>query len=410
MSTAGHRAGARGATDAGRDRSARQLLRLIEGGAAGLTSAQREVARAGSYEQFLNALGVAVYVTDRHGVITFYNDAAADFWGRRPALGESWCGSLRLYWPDGRLMEHSECPMAIALRENRPVRGHEAIAERPDGSRVWFVPYPTPLADENGEMVGAVNVLVDVTDRRMAEDALRATAHALHVSNAVKDEFLGLVSHELRTPVTTIVGNAQLLRDRSTRMSEDDRRSMLNDISTDAERLRGLVENLLLLTRLESGHSADTEPQILAHVVRKSIERYSARQPSRRIELDSEPRHVIVDADRAYLEMLLENLLSNADKYSPVGSVIEVIVRTAGSDAHVLVLDRGIGVETDDAARIFAPFYRSEQARMQAAGVGIGLSVCRRVAESLGGRIWVQPREGGGTEFGFALPLAPAPA
>jgi len=409
VSIARRTAGDERSTAAGRSKSARQLLRLIEGGAQGLTSAEREVAGAESYEQFLNALGVAVYVTDRHGRITFYNDAAADLWGRRPELGELWCGSLRLYWPDGKVMHHSDCPMAIALRENRPVRGHEAIAERPDGSRVWFVPYPTPLADENGEMVGAVNVLVDVTDRRMAEDALRATAHALHVSNAVKDEFLGLVSHELRTPVTTIVGNAQLLRDRSERMSEDDRRSMLNDISTDAERLRGLVENLLLLTRLESGHNADTEPQILAHVVRKSIERYSARQPSRRIELDSEPRHVIVDADRAYLEMLLENLLSNADKYSPAGSVVEVIVRTADGEAHVVVLDRGIGVEAEDAARIFAPFYRSEEARVQAAGVGIGLSVCRRVAESLGGRIWVQPREGGGTEFGFALPLAPAP-
>jgi signal transduction histidine kinase len=321
-----------------------------------------------------------------------------------------WCGSLRLYWPDGTRMEHGDCPMAIALRENRPVRGYEAIAERPDGSRVWFVPYPTPLEGDDGELVGAVNVLVDVTDRRMAEDALRATAHALHVSNAVKDEFLGLVSHELRTPVTTIVGNAQLLRDRSARLSDDDRSSMLDDIATDAERLRGLVENLLLLTRLESGHSAESEPQILAHVVHKAIDRYAARQTSRRIELDSEPRHVIVDADRAYLEMLLENLLSNADKYSPGHSIIDVLVRTVSNEAHVLVLDRGIGIDEEEAGRIFTPFYRSEQARVQAAGAGIGLSVCRRVAESLGGRIWARPREGGGTEFGFALPLAPDPA
>ncbi len=92
------------------------------------------------YRDFLDALGVAVYTTDADGRITFFNEAAAVFWGRRPALGEEWCGSLRLFWADGQPMRHDECPMSIALRENRPVRGYEAIAERPDGSRISFVP------------------------------------------------------------------------------------------------------------------------------------------------------------------------------------------------------------------------------------------------------------------------------
>src|SRR5206468_12648098 len=109
------------------------------------------------------------------------------------------CGSWHLFHLDGRPMAHAECPMAIALKENRPVRGSAAVAERPDGRRVAFEPYPTPLRDRDGTLVGAVNVLVDVTERLAAEEALRATASALEVSNAVKDEFLGLVSHELRT-------------------------------------------------------------------------------------------------------------------------------------------------------------------------------------------------------------------
>src|SRR3954468_20812340 len=88
------------------------------------------------YRTFLEALAVAVYTTDAEGRITFFNEAAADFWGRRPALGELWCGSWKLYWPDGQPLPHGECPMAIALREARSVRGYEAIAERPDGSRV----------------------------------------------------------------------------------------------------------------------------------------------------------------------------------------------------------------------------------------------------------------------------------
>jgi PAS domain S-box-containing protein len=117
-------------------------------------------------QELLEALPVAVYTTDAQGRITFFNQAAVDFWGRTPKLGaEYWCGSWRLYWPDGRPLAHSDCPMAIALKEGRAVRGMEAIAERPDGSRVRFVPYPTPLREASGQLVGAVNLLMDVTQR-----------------------------------------------------------------------------------------------------------------------------------------------------------------------------------------------------------------------------------------------------
>jgi len=119
--------------------------------------------------QLLEALPVAVYTTDADGRITFYNRAAAELWGHNPELGSSqWCGSWRLYWPDGRPLPHDECPMAIALKEGREVRGVEAIAERPDGTRVRFRPYPTPLRDPSGRLVGAVNLLMDVSDQHDA--------------------------------------------------------------------------------------------------------------------------------------------------------------------------------------------------------------------------------------------------
>jgi PAS domain S-box-containing protein len=117
----------------------------------------------------LDLLPVAVYITDADGRITFYNEAAAEFWGYRPELGHSqWCGSWRLYRPDGTPLPHDECPMAITLKEGRPVHGVEAIAERPDGTRVPFRPYPTPLRDSSGKMVGAINLLVDIGDRVQA--------------------------------------------------------------------------------------------------------------------------------------------------------------------------------------------------------------------------------------------------
>jgi len=141
----------------------------------------RERARDRRFRQLLDALPAAVYTTDAAGRITFYNEAAAVLWGCRPELGNSeWCGSWRLFWPDGRSLPHDECPMAIALKENRAVRGAEAIAERPDGTRVPFIPYPTPLHDASGKLVGAVNMLVDITDRKRGEEQQTLLIRELH--------------------------------------------------------------------------------------------------------------------------------------------------------------------------------------------------------------------------------------
>jgi PAS domain-containing protein len=111
----------------------------------------------------LQALPLAVYATDAGGWITFYNEAAVALWGRSPVLGrERWCGSWRIYRTDGTLLPHDRCPMAIALRENRAVRDMEAVAERPDGTRIRFLPYPTPLRDATEKLVGAVNILIEL--------------------------------------------------------------------------------------------------------------------------------------------------------------------------------------------------------------------------------------------------------
>ncbi|HEV3262610.1 MAG TPA: PAS domain S-box protein [Gemmataceae bacterium] len=118
------------------------------------------------------ALPAAVYTTDREGRITLFNDEAAQLWGRRPEIGKDlWCGSWRIFRPDGTPLPHEECPMAVALREGSSVQGQEIVVERPDGMRVCVLPYPVPLRDSAGEIVGGVNMLVDITDRKRAEEA-----------------------------------------------------------------------------------------------------------------------------------------------------------------------------------------------------------------------------------------------
>jgi PAS domain S-box-containing protein len=122
-------------------------------------------------EDMLKAMPFAVYTTDPEGRITGFNKAAVEMWGRAPELGEYWCGSHKLYWPDGRPMPHQQCPMAQTLKTGEAVRGAEAILERPDGKRIYFSPYPTALKDADGRITGGINILMDITERINADRA-----------------------------------------------------------------------------------------------------------------------------------------------------------------------------------------------------------------------------------------------
>jgi PAS domain S-box-containing protein len=131
--------------------------------------------------ELLEALPAAIYTTDAAGRITYYNQAAVEFSGRRPILdSDEWCVTWRLFTPDGTPLPHDQCPMAVALKEGRAVRGAEAIAERPDGTRVPFIPFPTPLRDASGKVIGAINMLVDITERKQAEEQQRVLIDELN--------------------------------------------------------------------------------------------------------------------------------------------------------------------------------------------------------------------------------------
>jgi PAS domain S-box-containing protein len=166
--------------------SERELMARVE---AHLTMARvrREAAEAvGQSErrlrEMIDLLPAAIYTTDAQGCLTHFNPAAVEFSGRVPVLGsDHWCVTWRLYYPDGTPMPHDKCPMAVALKEGRAVRGTEAVAERPDGTRIWFEPYPTPVFNADGELVGGINMLVDITARKLAEEALRDREKRLSV-------------------------------------------------------------------------------------------------------------------------------------------------------------------------------------------------------------------------------------
>src|SRR5581483_6313134 len=136
----------------------------------------------------LDELPAPIYVTDADGLITYFNPACIDFTGRRPEVGrDRWCVTWRLYTNAGEFLPHDQCPMAVAINTQQPIRGASAVAERPDGTRVVFRPYPTPIFDAAGQFAGAVNLLEDVTDEVRAADLLAQARRCRRLAVSVSD-------------------------------------------------------------------------------------------------------------------------------------------------------------------------------------------------------------------------------
>jgi PAS domain S-box-containing protein len=221
---------------------------------------------------------------------------------------------------------------------------------------------------------------------------------------AAKDEFLGMISHELRTPITTIYGNAQILRNRGDRINEHERIASIADIETEANRLQHLIEDLLILARLDVTKQTELEPVLPRRIISRTVEGFqrSCRREITQVYGDDVPP---VHGDPTYIEQTLRNLISNAIKYSPGSTAIEVGAYRAGDAVEFFVADRGGGIPAPELEMIFSPFYRSGETSGRAPGAGVGLTVCKRLVEAQGGWIRASHRRGGGMEVRFAIPI-----
>jgi phosphoserine phosphatase RsbU/P len=245
--------------------------------------------------------------------------------------------------------------------------------------------------------------------RRLAED-LAATAADLTAryageqrSREFRDAFVGVVSHELRTPITTIYGMSHILRERYRSMDPLVIGEHLDDIHDEADRLRRLTEDLLVLSRAEGGSlTLNPEPIVLRHVVAATVESERARAAGHAFELRVGPDVPLVLGEEVHVEQVVRNFLSNASKYSPAGTTVRVTVVGEDGGATVRVVDEGHGLGDQPPEQLFELFFRSEAAVRHASGAGIGLFVCRELILALGGRIWARPAPPG-AEFGFWL-------
>lgn len=342
-------------------------------------------------------------------------------------------------------------PLADALRALGDVQGaeelREAISRAVRDGNAWFVPsipeamlrrsaLTTALADAVHDLEARSIIVVPIESRdgtfgamtflrvgtsppfqgsdiavarQLGSRAAVAIDHArlygeARRANDAKDEFLGFISHELRTPITVIHGGAHVLRVRRHELPDDTVNSILADVEREAERLSRMLENLLALSRAELDREVPVEPVLLQRLIPRLVAGMDVTNGcTASVTVVSPPPPVA--GEPGYIEHVLRNLIQNAAKYSPAGSQIDVVVDSDPAGGTVAVLDRGPGVPPADIDRIFERFYRSARTARIAPGAGLGLAVCRRLVEAMGGTIWAELRQEGGLAVTFRLPV-----
>ncbi|MGO6855390.1 sensor histidine kinase [Rhizobium beringeri] len=280
--------------------------------------------------QILDALPAAVYTTDAQGKITYFNRAAAELAGRDPIIGEDeWCVTYRLFTSDGQPLPHNECPMAIALKENRPVRGVEAMAQRPDGSMFPFLPFPTPIRNGDGGLVGAVNMLVDISDRKLAESNQRV--------------FLDELNHRVKNNMTMLYA---LIRSAERESHSTEARAVLGDA---AQRVGAMAAAQQVLYTEHDRTGVDARDFVRA--VCDSARQAFSKDVTLHIDVDA--RYLRNDVTMP-LALILNELLTNAAKHGCDDSgSCEIWISLTRSDGEYLltVRDRGPGYDFKDTGR-----------------------------------------------------------
>ena len=299
---------------------------------------------------------------------------------------------------DGRQYSIEERPLSRALLHGEVVRAEEILLERPNGGTTMVLVNATPIYSEDGKITSAVAVIQDMTP--------------LEEMERLRSEFLGMVSHELRSPLAAIKGSAATVLAASTPFDASETLQFFRIIDKQADRMRGLINSLLDITRIEAGMlSLATEPVSLVHLVDEARSTFLSGGGRQRVHvnlaMDLPP--VAVDAQRTV--QVLNNLLVNAARYSPDSSIIRITASQTEDSPHlaVSVSDEGMGVSADRLPHLFKKFSGTDTdgGERRADGAGLGLAICKGIVEAHGGRIWAES-EGDlhGTQFTFTIPIA----
>ena len=335
----------------------------------------------------LASMAEGVVAVDRGEYVVHINSAAETILGIDASNAKG-----RRIWELTRVIEVSEA-LSDAMKENR-VRVSETRISKPQKDQVIQL-IGAPLRDANDALVGAIVVLHDVSDLRSLE--------------SVRRDFVANISHELKTPLAAIRGLVEtLIDDASMDQATHDR--FVEKIRDQSMRLSNIVSDLLTLSRLESDQGgAQLERMDLRESVAESYRAQVHVAETKRVDLGASvsDQPVYIDGDGEALRELVDNLVSNAIKYTPEGGRVDVRLGIEGSNAVLSVEDTGIGIAAEDQGRIFERVYRVDKARSrQMGGTGLGLSIVKHVALAHGGNISLKSAPGRGSTFRVQIPLA----
>lgn len=322
---------------------------------------------------YANARAVATFGTTHHQIL---GDDVRHWLPDDPVLSDRFQAG-EVVPPTTLMAAGGETGTALVVTDGA---AHETLARRPDGACFPVEVGVASLPGDEGEVT--LVTLTDISERKAAE--------------VLRDRFIDLLSHELRTPVTALYGFATLLGS-GRRLAAEVEQEVLADMVLEADRLQRMVENLIALARAERGvPMGGDDPVLLQRLVPRIVAGEQRLWPAATFVPDVPSHLATVRGDDDYLGQVLRNLLSNAAKYGGDAGPIEIGAEQLDGRVRLWVADRGRGFAESEAESLFELYYRSEGVARDVPGAGIGLFVCRRIIEAMGGRIRARPRPGGG--------------
>jgi PAS domain S-box-containing protein len=354
--------------------------------------------RTARLDSILGSMTDALWVFDDDGEVVDVNRAALSMFGlasQSDAIARGSFVDFRLRYPDNRPIPAEDLPFARALR-GEIVPDFVAVGAHLITGRDIDLSVAAAPIRSGGAVVGAIMVVRDIS--------------GLQELDRKKDEFLSVASHELRTPLTTIRGYTQLLLQLIYEIDPEERTTYLQSMLGEIDRMMGLITELLDVSRIQRNR-LQVSPRVLDWVefVRTLVASASLQHPERALEFSSSVESIQVKADPQRMRQVIDNLMSNALKYSPELSPVRVRVETDGTMVSTLVSDEGIGIPADELPRLFERFHRARNVSSHYyGGLGLGLYISRAIIEAHGGTISVDTSEGKGSTFRVDLPLGDA--
>ncbi len=354
------------------------------------------------HELILNSAGEGIYGLNSQGKITFINPAAARMLGYKvkEICNQYMHAILNHSQPDGTLYTLQDNPIYTTLQHGTVQYITDDIFCRQDGTKFPVEYVSTPIR-EQGEIVGAVVIFKDITERQIVE--------------RMKDEFISVVSHELRTPLTSIRSALGLLASGSLKEQPSKSQRMLEIAFDNTNRLVRLINDILDIERINSGKVTMRKQKCnAADLIQQAVDEMRAMAEKAEITLCSIPTSVEIWADPDRIIQTLTNLLSNAIKFSPPGTTVWLIAETRENreaiqeNREILfqVKDQGKGIPNDKKETIFDRFQQVDASNSRSqSGTGLGLAICRSIVQQHGGKIWVESILGKGSNFYFSLPI-----